>query len=153
MLISTLTSTEQERLARLEPATQALVRQLILTLSARGFYAFIGSTKRTQAQEEAARASGHSSEHQTRSWHELGRAADLPLRGRDGGPNYDTSNEAYYRALYAEATLLGLRSLAYRLDGSRLLLHTVKGLAWDPSHVEYRDPYSTLDEAIAAELP
>lgn len=149
-----MTPGEQARLDLLEPKTRALVDQLIAKLAAQDFPVFVGSTRRTKEQEEQARLSGHSSANQTRSWHELGRAVDLRPRTAGGGPNYDTVHtETFYRALYAEATALGMRSLAYRADGSKLLLVTTHGTVWDSGHCEYRVPYKTLVEAIAAELP
>jgi hypothetical protein len=96
-------------------------------------------------------SAGTTSKHQKLTWHFLGRAVDfrrrLPIGGKDmstGGP------DDFWRALYQEAIKLGLRSLAYRNDGSKLLLN---GNLWDAGHVEDRGDYETLAEAVRAEAP
>jgi hypothetical protein len=61
------------------------------------------------------------------------------------------NNEDFFLALYEEAHKIpGLRSLAYHPDGSKLLLN---GRTWDAGHVEFRNPYGTLAEAVDAEAP
>jgi hypothetical protein len=148
-----MTPAELDRLDQLMPDCRWRVERLIDRLRAQGLDCFVGATKRSPAEVEAARLAGRSSAKQTRSWHELGRAVDMrPLR-KTGGPNYDTgpASEPFWRALQAEAEILGMRCLAYRPDGSKLLLETVNGKRWDPGHVEYRAPYATLREALAAE--
>lgn len=148
-----MTPAESERMKLLERVTQAKVWSLIDAMSARGFDVFVGATRRSPAEVEAARVAGRSSATQTNSWHEIGRAVDCRPRKATGGPNYDTgpASEPFWRALQEEAEKLGLRCLAYREDGSKLLLSTVNGKRWDPGHVENRGTYASLREAIAAE--
>lgn len=150
-----MTPAEIDRLAQLTPETRGLVQQVIDRLGVLGMDVFVGATRRTLAEVEASRLAGRSSATQTRSWHELGRAADLRPRKADGGPNYDTSPASFpfWRALYREATALGLRSLAYNPDGTVMLLKTVQGARWDPGHVEWRQPYDSLRVALASEPP
>lgn len=148
-----MTNAETLRMQQLEMVTQGKVWSLIDAMAARGFDVFIGATRRTPAEVEAARLAGRSSAGQTRSWHELGRAADLRPRKKDGSPNYDTgpASEPFWRALQEEANKLGMRCLAYREDGSKLLLDTVNGKRWDPGHVEYRARYASLKDALQHE--
>jgi hypothetical protein len=149
-----MTPAELDRIALLIPEARWRVERVIQRMKERhGFDVFVGATGRTAAEVEASRLAGRSSASQTHSWHELGRAADLRPRKVTGGPNYDTgpASEPFWRALQAEATTFGLRCLAYRPDGSKLLLDTVNGKRWDPGHVEFRAPYATLAAAYAAE--
>lgn len=144
---------ELARMQLLTAETRDRVWCVIDDMAARGFDVYVGSTARTAAEVAKAVATGHSSADQKHSWHELGRAADLRQRKADGGPSFDQgpASEPFWRALYAAATAHGLRSLAYRPDGSKLLIQGTKGPIWDSGHVEWRQPYATLAEAIAAE--
>lgn len=149
-----MTLAELDRLALLIPETRWRVESVIREMRERyGFSVFVGATARTAAEVEAARVAGRSSASQTRSWHELGRAADLRPRKVTGGPNYDTGPASYpfWRALQDEAERVSMRCLAYRPDGAKLMLKTVNGLRWDPGHVEHREPYATLTAALIAE--
>lgn len=149
-----MTLAELDRLALLHPETRWRVESVIKGMRERhGFDVFVGATARTPAEVEASRLAGRSSATQTRSWHELGRAADLRPRKVTGGPNYDTGPDSYpfWRALQTEAERVGMRCLAYRPDGAKLLITTVNGKRWDPGHVEYRAPHATLAAALAAE--
>lgn len=120
-------------------------------MAARGFDVYVGQTMRSQAQQAEAQARGTTSVTQSRSWHQLGRAADLRKRNADGTVDESTHDEAFFRALSEEAQKAGLRSLAFREDGSRLLIHTSHGDVWDAGHVEYREPFDTLAQAFFAE--
>jgi hypothetical protein len=124
---------------------------VIAAMGARGFSVYVGQTMRSQAEQTAAQARGTTSANQSRSWHQLGRAADLRKRNLDGSVDESTHDEAFFRALFEEAQAAGLRSLAFREDGSRLLIHTSHGDVWDAGHVEFREPFGTLAEAFAAE--
>ncbi len=148
-----MTNSEVLRMQQLERVTQAKIWSLIDAMAQRGFDVFIGATRRTPEEVEAARLAGRSSAGQTRSWHELGRAVDCRPRKADGGPNYDTgpASESFWRALQWEANKLGMRCLAYRADGSKLLLDTVNGKRWDPGHVEWRGSYASLKDALQHE--
>lgn len=149
-----MTPAELDRLEQLIPEARWRVERIIQGMRERhGFDVFVGATRRTLAEVEAARLAGRSSARQTRSWHELGRAADLRPRKATGGPNYDTGPASYpfWRALQDEAERVGMRCLAFRPDGSRLLLKTVYGDRWDPGHCELRIPHATLRAALVAE--
>ena len=146
-----MTAAETARLAQLIPECGARVQQVIAAMGARGFAVFVGQTMRTHAEQAEAVARGTTSAHQTTSWHELGRAADLRKRFPNGDVDETTHDEAFFRALFEEAKAVGLRSLAFREDGSRLLIHTSHGDLWDAGHVEYREPFATLAEAISAQ--
>lgn len=148
-----MTNAETLRMQQLEMVTQGKVWSLIDMMADRGFDVFVGATRRTPAEVEAARLAGRSSAKQTRSWHELGRAADLRPRKKDGGPNYDTGPESlpFWRALQTCAEATGMRCLAFRPDGSKLLLDTVNGKRWDPGHVEWRASYASLKDALQHE--
>lgn len=148
-----MTKPELDRLTLLTPETLWRVERVIQKMKDRGFDIYVGGTRRTKAEELAARASGHSGQNQTSSWHMLGRAADLRLRAAGGGASFDQSeaSEPFWRALYEEATALGLRSLAYRPDGSKFIIQGARGPLWDSGHVEWRAPFGTLAEAMAAE--
>ena len=150
-----MTPGELDRLAQLHPEMYWRAERLIQNMAKRGHDVFVGATKRSADEAEAARLAGRSSAHQTRSWHELGRAVDCRPRKATGGPNYDTgpASEPFWLALQEEAEALGMRCLAYREDGSKLLLNTVNGKRWDPGHCEYRAPYANLEAALVAELP
>ncbi len=149
-----LTPGELSRIQRLTAQTRERVLRVIEDLAAQGFDVYVGRTIGTAADTAAAVASGHASKGMTHDWHELGRAADLRRRAANGGPDFDQSaaSEPFWRALYAAATAHGMRSLAYRDDGSKLIIHGAHGDIWDSGHVEYRAPYATLAEAVAAEL-
>jgi hypothetical protein len=146
-----MTDGEQKRLAQLIPECEDRVSDLIAAMGARGFLVYVGQTMRSQEQQTEAQARGTTSVHQSRSWHQLGRAADLRKRNADGTVDESTHDTAFFEALFQEATKLGLRSLAYRPDGTRLLIHTTHGDVWDAGHVEFREPFDSLDNAFAAE--
>lgn len=144
---------ELDRLALLIPEALWRVERVIQRMKARGFEIFVGRTLGTKADTAAAVAAGRANIHMTHDWHELRRAVDLRPRKKDGGPNYDTGpdSEPFWRALHEECAGFNLRNLAYNPDGTKLLIHTTKGTTWDPGHCEYRAPYKTLAEAVAAE--
>lgn len=146
-----MTPGEVFRLARLTAETRERVLLLIEAMARRGLDVYVGQTLRTQAQQAEAQTRGTTSVHQDRSWHQLGRAADLRKRNADGSADESTHDEEFFRALFDEAQKVGLRSLAFRDDGSKLLIHTSHGEVWDAGHVEYRAPFDTLAEAFAAE--
>lgn len=148
-----MTAGETGRLALLIPECGKRVQQVIAAMATRGFDVYVGQTMRTQAQQAEAQARGTTSANQSRSWHQLGRAADLRKRNSDGSVDESTHDEAFFRALFEEAQKVGLRSLAFREDGSRLLIHTSHGDVWDAGHVEYREPHMTIAEAFFAEGP
>jgi len=148
-----LTPGELARMQRLTAETRERIWRVIDDMAARGFDVYVGQTTRTVEEVAAAVAAGRASVGMKTDWHVLGRAADLRRRKPDGGVNFDQGpdSEPFWRALYETATSHGLRSLAYRADGSKLIIHGAKGPIWDSGHVEWREPYATLAEAAAAE--
>ncbi|HET7037173.1 MAG TPA: hypothetical protein VFI42_15920 [Thermomicrobiaceae bacterium] len=150
-----MTTAELDRLALLHPEALWRVERVIQRMAARGFDVYVGRTLGTAADVAAAVAAGRAAKGMKVDWHMLRRAADLRQRKKDGGPNFDQSaaSEPFWRALYEEATAMGLRSLAYHPDGTKFIIQTSKGPIWDSGHVEYRAPHATLAAAVAAELP
>jgi hypothetical protein len=142
---------EQARLSQLIPAAEARARAILAAMALRGMPAYVGETARSQAEQDAAVASGHSSANEHHDWHMLKRAVDFRKRLPGDHADPTTHDEAFFRALYEEATIAGCRSLAFHPDGTKLLIHTVHGDVWDAGHVEYREPYLSLADAFAAE--
>jgi hypothetical protein len=146
-----VTPAEIAHLDELCTSSRPKFEALIAAMLARGYDVCIGQIRRTKAQQDAARAAGTTSKSQKLSWHFLGRAIDFRRRLPDGSADKTTSGpDDFWRALYEEATRLGLRSLAYHPDGSKLLLN---GTLWDSGHIEDRGSFKTLNEAVAAEAP
>jgi hypothetical protein len=144
-------TSELARLDELCPTSRPKFDALIAAMLARGYVCRIGQVRRSKAQQAAAIAAGTTSKNQKLSWHFLGRAVDFRRELPDGSMDQTTSGpDDFWRALYAEATKLGLRSLAYHPDGSKLLLN---GKIFDGGHVEDRGDYATLALAVAAEAP
>ena len=148
-----LTPSEEARLELCHPDAKLRFTAIAAAMWYRGLPVYIGETGRTDAEQAAAVAAGHSSEHQVHSWHTLRPPRACDFRKRLSGNRADptTNDEAFFRALYEEATIAGCRSLAFRADGTKLLLQTTHGQVWDAGHVEYREPYLSLAEAFAAE--
>lgn len=146
-----MNAVELDRLEKLIPEARWRVERVIMSMRVSGYDLYIGRTLGTKEDIAKAVAAGRAAAGMTRDWHELGRAVDLRLRNEKGGPDWDTSPASYpfWRALYVDATALGLRCLGYRPDGSRLLIKTKRGSTWDPGHCEYRAPFATLAEAVA----
>lgn len=150
--VTTLTTSEETRISQLEPETQRQVRMLITTLATEyGIDVHAGQTLRTSAQEKANVDAGKTAASLKYSWHELGRAIDIyPLL--DGEIDYDAKNLDAYRKLHEVAVNMGFRSLAFNADGTKHLITNAKGKKiWDGGHIEWRDPYDTITQAVAAE--
>jgi hypothetical protein len=153
-MTTNLTPGELARMQRLIPEARERIWRVIESMAARGFDVYVGQTSRTAEEVAAAAAAGRASVGMKHDWHQINRAADLRRRKPAGGVNFDQgpASEPFWRALYEEATKHELRSLAYRDDGSKLIIHAAHGDIWDSGHVEWRQPYATLAEAVAAEL-
>lgn len=154
--ISTLTTSEQERLDQLDPDTRAQVQQLLYDSQQEdNIRLHVGQTRRTPAQEKAAKAAGKTSGTLTVSWHELGRAVDLYPDDGNGAPDYHPTEGPRldaFRTFQARAVNMGFRSLAFNDDGSKHLITNSKGKKiWDGGHIEWRAPYSSIAEAVGAE--
>lgn len=145
-----MTSAELARLDELSPAARPWFESLIRAMQSRGYDPFIGQVYRTPKQQHEAIVQGATSAHQIVSWHEIRRAVDFRRRLPDGTEDLTTDGpDDFWQALSAEANQLpGMRSLAYHDDGSKILLN---GVTWDAGHVEYRAPFDTLAQAVAAE--
>jgi hypothetical protein len=149
--IVTLTTSEETRLSNMQADAQAAARSLIQDLANQGITAWVGQTLRSPAQEKAAVDSGHSAV-TTVSWHQLGRAVDLYPTYDDGSADTSGNNMDAIRAIATTAENWGFRQLAFNADGSKRIIHTATGAPiWDSGHVEFRSPYSTIAEAVAAE--
>lgn len=146
-----MTSAELARLDESRPEARPWFEALIRAMQARGFDPFIGCVLRTPKQQRQAVVDGTTSAHQFLSWHFLGRAVDFRRRLPNGTEDTTTSGpDDFWRALYEEATALGLRSLAYHADGSKVLLN---GKTWDAGHVECWGDHPSLAAAVKAEAP
>src|SRR6185312_14796533 len=109
-----VTDGETFRLTQLTPETRERVQQTIDGMAAIGHDVYVGQTLRTQTEQTAAQARGTTSANQSRSWHQLGRAADLRKRNADGSVDESTHDDAFFRDLFDVATSVGLRTLAFR---------------------------------------
>lgn len=147
-----LTTTDEERIARLSPETQGAAMQLLAALAARGISVKVGQTFRTPADEKAAIDADRSAV-TSHSWHELGRAWDLyPIDPGTGSPDMKGANLDLFRAMHETAAQLGWRGLAFDADGNRRYITTRSGKRiWDGGHLEWRAPYASIGEAVAAE--
>lgn len=161
-----MTLGEAARLAQLCSPFQARVKAIIEKMIERGYPApYIGQTARSYDEQQAALARGTTSSGQKWSWHfvfekgqkcadEGARAVDFRYRLDDDKPDPTTQHEDFFKALYEEATWAGCRSLAYHHDGFGLVkLYLNSGRLWDAGHVEYREPYESLEEAIRDGIP
>jgi hypothetical protein len=121
-------------------------------LAAAGVGVYVGQTLRSSAQEKAAIDSGHTSGSLKVSWHQLGRAVDLYPLDDAGKPDRTGTNLDAIRAIAMTAEAIGFRQLGFNSDGSKHILHNADGAPiWDSGHVEWREPYATIAEAVAAE--
>ena len=150
--IAQLTSTDEMRLAQLQPDAQQAARAMIDHLAQNGLRVKVGQTLRTPAQEKAAIDSGHSAV-KTHSWHELARALDVyPYDPDTGALDLDGNNIELFRAIADAGQMFGFRSIAFNADGSKHLITNSAGKKiWDGGHLEYREPYGSIAEAVAAE--
>lgn len=147
-----LTTSEESRLADLEAGTQAAARALIQALHEDGLEVHVGQTLRTTAQERAQIDAGHSAV-KTHSWHELGRALDLyPINPDTGSPDFDGIRIDLFVRMHDAAAAAGFHGLAFNPDGTKRLITTAAGKKiWDAGHLEWRAPYGTIAQAVAAE--
>lgn len=147
-----LTTTDESRLSSMQPDAQAAARQLIAALAADGIRVKVGQTFRTPAQEKAVIDAGRSAV-KTHSWHELGRAMDLyPFNPDTGKPDLDGERVDVFARMHQIAGEMGWRGIAFNSDGSKRLITNAKGQKiWDGGHLEWRSPYGSIAEAVAAE--
>jgi hypothetical protein len=148
-----LTSSDESRLAEMQTDAQAQTRLLIQELANQGIAVKVGQTLRSSAAEKDAIASGHSAASLKVSWHQLGRAVDLyPIDPDTGSADLAGKRDDLFQQMVATARALGFRSLAYEDDGvTRHYIQGTKGAIWDGGHLEWRAPYGSISEAVAAE--
>ena len=151
-----MTDAEKFRLSLLTPSTRARVEDVIQRMVGRGFREpYIGQTLRSLDEQRDAVKRGTTGRKQNLSWHLIRRAVDIRDRLPSGKPDETTRNEAFFLALWKEATACGLRCLGYVRDANGYpMKHYINGgKVWDAGHLEYREPYGSLVEAIRAEAP
>lgn len=145
-----MTEAEQRRLDGLTPMARSGFTLLEEACRAHGLELFLGSCLRTAKQQEEAKASGHST--QPVSWHMIGRACDVyPIDPTTLAPDLAGKRIDLFRLMHEEAKKLGWHGIAFNDDGSKRYIHTAKGKIWDGGHLEWRQGFATLAEAIAAE--
>lgn len=154
--MDTLTDKEKFRLSLLTPGTRARAEGIIARMVDRGWNSpYVGSTYRTEAEQREALLRGTTGRKQKLSWHLIKRAVDFRFRLPNNEPDPTTHQEAFFLALWEEATAIGCRSLGYVRDkaGHPVKLYINGGKLWDAGHVEYRAPYKTLIDAVEKEAP
>lgn len=151
-----MTDAEKFRLSLLIPPFRARVEGIVARMKQRGFREpYIGSTYRTQAEQLEAIKRGTTGRKMQLSWHLIKRAVDIRDRLPNGNPDPTTRNELFFLALWEEATMAGCRSLGYVRDtaGHPIKYYINGGRVWDAGHVEFREPYKSLVDAVAMEAP
>jgi hypothetical protein len=148
-----LLTSEESKIAKLEPGTQSALLALMADLNAQGLHVYVGQTLRTKAEEKAVHDAGATGAGLVYSWHELGRAVDLyPIDPDTGHPDLHGARVDLFRQMADTAANYGFTSLAFNGDGSRHLLHTATGhTIWDGGHLEFKGPYTTIAQAVEAE--
>jgi hypothetical protein len=149
----TLTTSEESRLAQLEPETQDKVRELLGRMQAQGVTIHVGQTFRTSAEEKAAIEEGRSAV-KSNSWHESGRAADLyPIDPDTLQPDTAGKRVDLFRQMQQEAVSMGFHQLAFdTTTWEKRFLTTSKGKIWDGGHVEWHGGYASATDALNAYL-
>lgn len=146
-----LTSTEEKRIASMEFAAGAALRNLISTLEAEGIRTFVGNTVRSP--EDSARfvAEGKASAGLKHDWHTLGRAVDLyifdPIAKK---VDFTGQMLAQIRRMHEVAKSQGWESIAFNSDGSKHYLKGAKGPVWDAGHLQWTEGMSFEDAAATS---
>lgn len=134
--VRALSKSEAEREERLLPQVQAALERTRQDLAAEGIETWVGSTKRTDAEQAAKVAAGVSTT--SNSWHLLGRAVDLyPVLPGTNQPDLKGEHVDRFRRMHAVAAQHGFRGLAFNADGSKRYITGSKGKIWDGPHLEY----------------
>jgi hypothetical protein len=152
--LALLTSSEADRMGKLEPTTREKLGELIGALADDGLRVFVGQTLRTAAAEKANVDAGKTAAGLVYSWHELGRAVDLyPVDPDTGKPDYAGRRVDLFAQMHAKAKLLGWRGIAFQADGvtKRTITNSKGKPVWDGGHLEWRAPHATIVAAVAAE--
>lgn len=147
-VIRKLGLTESARLDGLTLRTREALQLLRARLARDGIPTYVGSTLRTPDGQSALVADGKSATN--RSWHLLGRAADLyPIV--DGTKDLAGKHVEIYRLMHQRAVEFGFRGLAFNADGTKRYITTSKGKVWDAGHLEF--PEGMTWAQAAAEQP
>lgn len=133
---------EDARLKRLQPHIRARVLELQRRLRARGVRTFVGTTRRTTAEQTEAQAADRSAT--PRSWHLIGRAVDLyVIDPTTGQPDTMARRLDLYKILWEEAKRLGavVFTKPIRLKSGKKLfdaahVYWTDGLTWKAAVVE-----------------
>jgi 3D (Asp-Asp-Asp) domain-containing protein len=148
-----LTSSEEGRINQMQAEAAGKVHQLIDDLSFQGIAVHVGQTLRTAAEEKSVVDSGRSAV-TTHSWHELGRAVDMyPIDPDTGKPDTAGKRVDLFQRMHAAARAIGFRGIAFEDDGvtKRYITNSRGKKIWDGGHLEWRAPYGSIAEAVAAE--
>lgn len=151
-----ITEAEAFRLSLLRPDARARAEAVMRRMMQRGHECpYVGSTRRTQREQEDAVRRGTSSASQTLSWHLLDRAVDFRKRLPGNKPDPTTNDFRFFLDLWECAEDEGMRCLGFERDqaGKPVKLYINNGKLWDPGHCEWRQPYVSLVQATAAEAP
>ncbi len=149
-----LTTSEETRLSKLEPETQAKVRELLARLQSQGLTVHVGQTFRTSAQEKLVIEQGRSGV-KTNSWHESGRAVDLyPIDPDTLQPDTEGRRVDLFRQMQQEAVSMGFGQYAF--DTSTWEKHFITNAQgkkiWDGGHVHWTGGYASASDALGAYL-
>ncbi len=123
------------------PQVRAKVEQLRANLRAKGIETTVGSTLRSDEQQDALGGASATQD----SWHELGRGLDLYPHGPDGKADRDGKYVDRFYLMHQEAAKLGFRGIAFNdlTPGAKpvkRIITTRSGKkTWDGGHLEYRE--------------
>lgn len=137
-----MTERDRTKLALLLPHVREQVEALIRQCEAQGVSLAVGNTLRTAAKQAQNVAAGRAMT--SRSWHLLGRAADLYVRLPGGKLDVRATNRAAYELMHQEAKKLGFRVLGFK---------PFRNGTVDPYHVEWRDGMTWDQAAKAGQTP
>ncbi len=147
------TTSEEARIAKMEPVTAVQFRILLTDWARHGLQVHVGQTLRTPAKEKALQAEGKTSANLKHSWHTIGRAVDVyPIIPETGKADLDGKRVDLFKLMHDIAAARGWRGIAFNADGTKRLITNSKGKKiWDGGHLEWRSPYDTIAQAVQAE--
>src|SRR5687767_13793742 len=132
------------KLLSLEPQTRERVKLLLARLQARATKLLLGSTRRTE--EEQQKALDEDKSGSSISWHFTGRAIDVYVYDpATGKPDMKGVRQDLYRIVLQEWAKLGGFGLAFGPypDGPVRYITTPSGRKiWDGGHLEFHGPYA-----------
>jgi hypothetical protein len=135
-------TSEEARAQQLVPAAYVALSRLRAALLALGIRVYVGSTRRTESEQDANVAKGVSATKQ--SWHLLGRGVDLyPYDPSTGKPDLQGRRVELFQRMHSEAAKLGWHGIAFNPDGTKRYITTTKDgkkkQVWDGGHLEFRE--------------